>query len=170
MIFLLGSATRGASPGQTSGKPEFRHYGSSLELANRERGSSVASELTSRTLRPPSPTVLRKISTSSISSTTSTKSSSSSSRPPLPNIKVDLESPRLADYLERPRLVSTLHVRSPVSSPEREIQHQYHSKHDVSQYRNLRLGNFMEVPEHEQVEYSFTIQNETKVIFYVITD
>ena len=105
-FFFSDSASRGTSPGVQSNKSEFRHYGSSLSLANK----SVASELTSRTLRPPSPTVLRKLSTSSTTSTGSTRSQSSS-RPPLPSSKVDLESPKLADYLDRPRLVSTLHVQ-----------------------------------------------------------
>ena len=78
--------------------------------------------------------------------------STSSSRPPLPNIKVDLEPPKLADYLDRPRLVSTLHVKKSSSSDRAQIQHSKRPIKDVSQYRNLRLGNFMEIPESEQDE------------------
>merc|ERR1719361_3201231 len=85
----------------TSEAPRFRHYGSSLSLAE-DHGTH---ELTSRTLRPPSPTTLRKSSTTLPPSAAMIKTERSPN-PCLPRMRVELESPKLADYLERPRLVS----------------------------------------------------------------
>lgn len=126
----------------------FRHYGSSLSLANNTTG-----ELTSRTLRPPSPTTLRKSSTSLPPSAGLPKADQQrSQRPSLPNMRVALESPKLADYLERPRLVNAIPL------PSRPVRNElvaaaasaHHAKRYESSsgpaYRNLRLGNFMEDP------------------------
>ena len=101
----VNSAThseRGKSPGNTSanGSGGLRHFGSSLSLSN---GSDTA-DLTRRTLRPPSPTTLRK-------SSVPGRPSFTPSVPPrhskdsLPSLNTaELQSPKLADYLEKPRL------------------------------------------------------------------
>lgn len=134
-------------PNRSKGRTEFHHYGSSLSLTN---GST--SELTSRTLRPPSPSTLRKSSTISNASNASTRTSP---RPSLPSTKFDLESPKLADYLERPRLVSTLSYKdsnktASKSAVEASHHHAKRMQNHTSPYRNLRLGNFMEGPEEEE--------------------
>ena len=85
------SSTMGRA-GTTERKRTF--YGSSLSLAD-EHGTH---ELTSRTLRPPSPTTLRKSSTTLPPSAAMIKPERSS-KPSLPQMRVELESPKLADYL-----------------------------------------------------------------------
>ena len=103
-----GRSERGKSPGNMSanGCNSFRHYGSSLSLSN---GSDTA-DLTTRTLRPPSPTTLRK-------SSVPGRPSFGPSAPPrhsrekhsLPSLNTaELQSPKLADYLEKPRLVGAI--------------------------------------------------------------
>ena len=96
------NSERGKSPGNISanGSGKFQHYGSSLSLSN---GSDTA-DLTRRTLRPPSPTTLRK-------SSVAGRPSFAPSVPPryaresLPSLNTtELQSPKLADYLEKPRL------------------------------------------------------------------
>merc|ERR1719273_2207693 len=93
------NVTEGKSPGNTSanGSGKFQHYGSSLSLSN---GSDTA-DLTRRTLRPPSPTTLRK-------SSVPGRPSFTPSVPPrhskdsLPSLNTaELQSPKLADYLEK---------------------------------------------------------------------
>merc|ERR1712088_325625 len=86
--------------GRTMAERKRTFYGSSLSLAD-EHGTH---ELTSRTLRPPSPTTLRKSSTTLPPSAAMNKTERR--KPSLPQMRVELESPKLADYLERPRLVS----------------------------------------------------------------
>ena len=107
----VNSAThseRGKSPGNASanGGGSFRHYGSSLSLSN---GSDTA-DLTTRTLRPPSPTTLRK-------SSVPGRPSFAPSAPPrhskekhsLPSLNTtELQSPKLADYLANPRIVGAI--------------------------------------------------------------
>merc|ERR1712107_181662 len=119
---------------------QFRHYGSSLSLAE-EHGKH---ELTSRTLRPPSPTTLRKSSTN-LPPAAAMNKSERSPRPSLPNMRVELESPKLADYLEKPRLVNAILTKP---SPTAEAAKGHHANRyengGVPEYRNLRLGNFME--------------------------
>merc|ERR1712088_1269745 len=93
------SSTMGRTPTEPS---KYRLYGSSLSLADETHGTH---DLTSRTLRPPSPTTLRKSSTTLPPSAAMNKTERSPN-PCLPRMRVELESPKLADYLERPRLVS----------------------------------------------------------------
>ena len=77
------------------------------------------------------------------------KKSERSPKPSLPNMRVDLESPKLADYLEKPRLVNA--IQSKPSSTV-EVARGHHAKRYenaggggiIPEYRNLRLGNFME--------------------------
>ena len=108
-----GRSERGKSPGNMSanGCNSFRHYGSSLSLSN---GSDTA-DLTTRTLRPPSPTTLRK-------SSVPGRPSFGPSAPPrhsrekhsLPSLNTaELHSPKLADYLEKPRLVGAITTSRP---------------------------------------------------------
>jgi hypothetical protein len=40
---------------------------------------------------------------------------------------------------------------SMLDRPPKGAEHSKRAVHDVGQYRNLRLGNFMELPENEQV-------------------
>jgi len=134
----------------TSEAPRFRHYGSSLSLAE----GHGKHELTSRTLRPPSPTTLRKSSTT-LPPSAAMKKAERSPKPSLPNMRVELESPKLADYLEKPRLVNA--IQSKPSTVEVARGHQakrYENGGTVPEYRNLRLGNFMEAqnePNNEEV-------------------
>merc|ERR1739847_3255 len=87
--------------GRTTAERKRTFYGSSLSLAD-EHGTH---ELTSRTLRPPSPTTLRKSSTTLPPAAAMAAKVERSPNPSLPQMRVELESPKLADYLERPRLV-----------------------------------------------------------------
>ena len=103
-----GRSDRGKSPGNTSGNGagSFRHYGSSLSLSN----GSDTTELTTRTLRPPSPTTIRK---SSVPGRPSFGPSAaprhSRDKNSLPSLNsTELQSPKLADYLEKPRLVGAI--------------------------------------------------------------
>ena len=102
---------RGKSPGNTSsnGAMRFPHYGSSLSLSNGS-DSMTAAELITRSLRPPSPTTLRK---SSVPGRPSFGPSApprhSRDKPSLPSLNsAELQSPKLADYLEKPRLVGAI--------------------------------------------------------------
>lgn len=120
----------------------FRHYGSSLSLAE-DHGTH---ELTSRTLRPPSPTTLRKSSTSLPPSAALNKSKRSA-KPSLPNMRVELQSPKLADYLEKPRLVNAIQSKPSTAEAARGHHAKRYENGGVPEYRNLRLGNFMEENE-----------------------
>merc|ERR1712193_181960 len=124
----------------------FRHYGSSLSLAE-DHGTH---ELTSRTLRPPSPTTLRKSSTTLPPSAAMNKTERR--KPSLPQMRVELESPKLADYLERPRLVSVgVTKRNEAVAAAASAHHaKRYENNGVPAYRNLRLGNFMEVQEEAE--------------------
>ena len=150
------SATLSHPPVQ---KSSFRHYGSSLSLAE-ERG---AHELTRRTLRPPSPTTLRKSSTC-LPPSAAMKKAERSPRPSLPDMRVQLESPKLADYLERPRLVNAIRNQSSASAASAHHAKR-HENLVVPSYRNLRLGNFMEeepdevIPERLRQYYLDTYLN-----------
>lgn len=140
--YASASATLGRETRSTS----FRHYGSSLSLAD-EHGTH---ELTSRTLRPPSPTTLRKNSTSLPPAMANANKAERLAKPSLPNMRVELESPKLADYLERPRLVNgitgTLGRNESAASASAHHAKRYENNM-IPAYRNLRLGNFMEEPE-----------------------
>jgi len=150
----VNSAThseRGKSPGNNSanGSGGLRHFGSSLSLSN---GSDTA-DLTRRTLRPPSPTTLRK-------SSVPGRPSFTPSVPPrhskdsLPSLNTaELQSPKLADYLEKPRLHGA--ILNPRSNSTNNYTH--HAKrmdaaNNTSNYRNLRLGNFIENGESNEDE------------------
>jgi len=150
----VNSAThseRGKSPGNNSanGSGGLRHFGSSLSLSN---GSDTA-DLTRRTLRPPSPTTLRK-------SSVPGRPSFTPSVPPrhskdsLPSLNTaELQSPKLADYLEKPRLHGA--ILNPRSNSTNSYTH--HAKrmdaaNNTSNYRNLRLGNFIENGESNEDE------------------
>ena len=102
----MGRTTTSGSGSQQppTGARKFSYYGSSLSLAD-EHGTH---ELTSRTLRPPSPTTLRKSSTTLPPAAAMAAKLERSPMPHLPQMRVELESPKLADYLERPRLVSAI--------------------------------------------------------------
>ena len=143
-----GGLSRGKSPAASSLKqqqPAFQHYGSSLSLSN---GST--NDLTTRTLRPPSPTTLKK---SSIPGKPKYEQSvAKTSRPSLPSLNsVELESPKLADYLEKPRMVSlpskSLQARLAASQAHAKRMNAAHTE-----YRNLRLGNFLESGESNDEE------------------
>ena len=60
-----------------------------------------------------------------------------------------MESPKLADYLERPRLVSVgVTKRNEAAAAAASAHHaKRYENNGVPTYRNLRLGNFMEVQE-----------------------
>merc|ERR1712051_1060755 len=128
--------------GRTTAERKRTFYGSSLSLAD-EHGTH---ELTSRTLRPPSPTTLRKSSTTLPPSAAMIKTERSPN-PCLPRMRVELESPKLADYLEKPRLVNAIQSKSASTV---EVARGHHAKRyenggaSIPEYRNLRLGNFME--------------------------
>jgi len=126
----------------SSDAPRFRHYGSSLSLAE----GHGTHELTSRTLRPPSPTTLRKSSTILPPSAALNKAERSP-RPSLPNMRVELESPKLADYLEKPRLVNAIKLKTPTAEAAKGHHAKRYENGGVPEYRNLRLGNFMEEDE-----------------------
>jgi len=127
---------------KTSG---FRHYGSSLTLAEEHS----AQELTRRTLRPPSPTTLRK-SSAHLPPSAGMKKAERHPRPSLPDMRVELESPRLADYLERPRLVNSVRHRNESTASVASAHHAKRHENMAPNYRNLRLGNFMEQPHSEE--------------------
>jgi len=132
--------------GRTTTERKRTFYGSSLSLAD-EHGTH---ELTSRTLRPPSPTTLRKSSTTLPPSAAMIKTERSPN-PCLPRMRVELESPKLADYLERPRLVSGgVAQRNEAVAAAASAHHAKRYENNVPAYRNLRLGNFME--EQEEAE------------------
>jgi len=140
------SATLGPMS-KSSEVDKFRHYGSSLSLAE-EHGKH---ELTRRTLRPPSPTTLRKSSTNLPPSAALNKSERSP-KPLLPQMRVELESPKLADYLERPRLVNAIpRFRNEAVAASAHAHHaKRYENNAVPSYRNLRLGNFMEAENDEE--------------------
>lgn len=135
------SSTMGRTPTEPS---KYRLYGSSLSLADETHGTH---DLTSRTLRPPSPTTLRKSSTTLPPSAAMNKTERR--KPSLPQMRVELESPKLADYLERPRLVSVgVTKRNEAAAAAASAHHaKRYENNGVPTYRNLRLGNFMEMQE-----------------------
>ena len=67
----------------------------------------------------------------------------------MPQMRVELESPKLADYLERPRLVSVgVTKRNEAAAAAASAHHaKRYENNGVPTYRNLRLGNFMEMQE-----------------------
>lgn len=130
---------------------KFQHYGSSLSLSN---GSTSTTDLTSRTLRPPSPTTLKKSSIPGKPKYEPAVPAQSAQRPSLPSLSsVELESPKLSDYLEKPRLVSlpskSLQTRLAASAAHAK---RINSATAGGQYRNLRLGNFLESGESNEEE------------------
>jgi len=76
--------------------------------AHYEKKKSIESldRLTSRTLSPPPETLPRKFSRS-MSVTSASTPARLPRHPELPPLNIELEGPRLKDYLEKPRLVST---------------------------------------------------------------
>jgi len=147
------SSERGKSPGNNSanGSGGLRHFGSSLSLSN---GSDTA-DLTRRTLRPPSPTTLRKVSVPGRPSfTPSTPARYSKDKNSIPSLKTtELQAPKLADYLEMPRLHGA--IMTPRNNSTNNYTH--HAKrmdaaNNTSNYRNLRLGNFIENGESNDDE------------------
>merc|ERR1712008_9825 len=95
-------------------------------------------------------TTLRKWSTTLPPSAAMIKTERSPN-PCLPRMRVELESPKLADYLERPRLVSGgVAQRNEVVAAAASAHHAKRYENNVPAYRNLRLGNFME--EQEEAE------------------
>jgi len=148
------SSTMGRTTATTSQEQpsKFRYYGSSLSLAD-EHGTH---ELTSRTLRPPSPTTLRKSSTTLPPAAAMAAKVERSPNPSLPQMRVELESPKLADYLERPRLVSasasSAAVRNEAVAAAASAHHAKRYENNAAAYRNLRLGNFLEEQDEQENE------------------
>lgn len=147
-----GHHARGKSPAANSlnSKPGFQHYGSSLSLSNGSGASTT--DLTTRTLRPPSPTTLKKSSIPGKPKYEPAVPKTSAQRPSLPSLNsVELESPKLADYLEKPRMVSlpskNLQARLAASQAHAKRMNAAHTE-----YRNLRLGNFLESGESNDEE------------------
>lgn len=115
-------------------------------------GEHGTHELTSRTLRPPSPTTLRKSSTN-LPPSAGLNKNERSPKPSLPSMRVELESPKLADYLERPRLVNTIQAKNEAVAAAASAHHaKRFESNGVPAYRNLRLGNFMEQEEDNAEE------------------
>merc|ERR1719510_2148457 len=107
-----------------------------------------------RTLRPPSPTTLRKHS-ATLPPSAGLNKAERSPKPSLPNMRVELESPKLADYLERPRLVNAIPggQRNEAVAAAASAHHaKRYENNMVPAYRNLRLGNFMEQEEEDEDE------------------
>lgn len=81
--------------------------GWSSHYSEKKKSTESLERLTSRTLSPPPETLPRKFSRSM----SVVSNSSSNYRPPrhpeLPPLNIDVEGPKLKDYLEKPRLVST---------------------------------------------------------------
>ena len=66
---------------------------------------------------------------------------------------IELESPKLADYLERPRLVNAIpRYRNEAVAAAASAHHAKRYENGVPTYRNLRLGNFIEEPDEEDDE------------------
>ena len=65
-------------------------------------------------------------------------------------MRVEMESPKLADYLERPRLVNAIpRYRNEAVAAAASAHHAKRYENSMPTYRNLRLGNFIEEPEEE---------------------
>ena len=129
-----------------SGGQEFKHWGSQLSL---ESDVSVR-DLRSRTLRPVSPSTIRR---SRANTPVRATTPAPAAKPPLPDLRyTEAGAPRLADYLERPRVVSTFqHGINP--KPRGDLAAAQRAKFDTLQlpvtegrpaWRNLRLGYFLE--------------------------
>eukprot|EP00096_Caligus_rogercresseyi_P002877 TRINITY_DN15229_c0_g1_i1.p1 TRINITY_DN15229_c0_g1~~TRINITY_DN15229_c0_g1_i1.p1 ORF type:complete len:207 (+),score=51.43 TRINITY_DN15229_c0_g1_i1:1-621(+) len=119
-------------------KPAFRHWGSSLSMNNNDVG-----ELTSRTLRPPSPP---STPTPRHPQTTPRRAR----KPSLPDLRVELNHPKLEDYLEKPRFVNSI---SSAKAQTLNNRGNYATLYkNPSSYRNLRLGNFLEEEEGENYD------------------
>jgi len=81
-----------------------KHYSTETK-----KSSECVDRLTSRTLSPAPETLPRKYSRSASILTTSSSGSIRSARhPELPPLRSEVEGPRLKDYLDKPRLVSTM--------------------------------------------------------------
>ena len=79
----------------------------------------------------------------------------SAQRPSLPSLKgVELESPKLADYLEKPRLVSlpSKSLQTRLAASQAHAKRINAATAPGGQYRNLRLGNFLESGESNEEE------------------
>jgi len=116
--------------GSSGGRRRMQHWGSSLSL----EGSEDGGELTSRTLRPPTPADRSTPARAEPWQTTLP-------RRWLPSTgKADTEAPTLKDYLSKPRLVSTLGCRQAKQhGGERSA-----ASSITPVYRNLRLGGFLD--------------------------
>jgi hypothetical protein len=134
----VDSSSSGSTPVRVARVAQrMPHWGSSLSLAS----DNSVSELTSRTLLPPPSPAQRRASTPTRAGTPTRQT-----RPSLPQMRVEVQSPSLADYLAKPRL-----VRTP-GPPTLARPSQHHAKRLLAgadqclrpNYRNLRLGNFME--------------------------
>ena len=105
---------------QSGTQSSFKHWGSSLSLES----DPGLGEITRRTLRPPSPKETR-----------TREAVPRNPKPVLPLLtREEVQHPQLKDYLEKPRLVSTLHCIS-----SRPGQSPHHAKRlangDVPVYR-----------------------------------
>uniref|UniRef100_A0A0K2UMM5 Uncharacterized protein n=1 Tax=Lepeophtheirus salmonis TaxID=72036 RepID=A0A0K2UMM5_LEPSM len=124
-----------ARPARPERKASFHHWGSSLSM------DKEVEELTSRTLRPPSPTLVV------VPPKHHPNPSIRRRKPSLPDLRVELNHPKLQDYLEKPRFVNNVAVPRKVM-PQRTRG--MPGSLNPSSYRNLRLGNFFEEEEEEQ--------------------
>jgi len=112
---LPGASSPSSSSESSSNHPSgwSKHYAESKKSSdhlNQKKSIDCLDRLTSRTLSPPPETLPRKYSRSASILTTSSSGSIRSVRhpvlPPLNNSGA--EGPRLKDYLDKPRLVSTM--------------------------------------------------------------
>lgn len=91
----------------TLGKERPRNGTWSFHYADKKKSDDSLEKLTSRTLSPPPETLQRKYSRAS--STSSTTSGRLPRHPELPPLNLNHnDGPKLKDYLEKPRLVSTM--------------------------------------------------------------
>ena len=107
--------------------------------------------LTSRTLRPPSPTTLKKSSIPGKPKLNPEKvistPSSGVQRPSLPSLNsVELKSPKLADYLEKPRMVSCPSNRLQVRFLKRKVIYYFALRPQVDKVKIPR-GGVVSFPE-----------------------
>ncbi len=132
------SYSRGSSSAGGSGPPRMRHWGSSLSVddAGAGAGADVA-ELRSRTLRPPTPSDRATPARDSVVRTSHLRNWL-----PKTGLQERARQPALAEYLEKPRLVSTL------GCVERRAGAHAVPGNRQPVHRNLRLAGFLDDPAY----------------------
>ena len=123
---------------QQQQQQQMRHWGSSLSIDGGGSSDASVHELRSRTLRPAMPSDRATPARDSIAHTSQPRTWL-----PATGLQTRARRPELKEFLEKPRLVSTLGCVERKPSQQQQQQHQ-----PVPVARNLRLAGFLDDPSY----------------------